>query len=99
MKVRFTDEAKSRLRNIQSYIAEDSPQNAVAMIERIVARSESLNDLYLRGRRVPEYEDGAVRETLEAPYRIIYRVTADEIQILTIMHNRQLLPSDLGGKR
>lgn len=99
MKVRFTDEAKSRLRNIQSYIAEDSPRNALAMIERIVARAESLNDLYLRGRSVPEYEDDAVREILEAPYRVIYRVAADEIQILTIMHNRQLLPGDLGGKR
>jgi plasmid stabilization system protein ParE len=66
VKVRFTDEATSRLRNIQSYIAEDSPQNSVAMIERIVARSESLNDLYLRGRRVPEYEDDAVREILAA---------------------------------
>ena len=50
MKVRFTDEAKSRLRNIQSYIAQDSPQNAVAMIEGIVAGAELLNDLYLRGR-------------------------------------------------
>jgi plasmid stabilization system protein ParE len=48
---------------------------------------------------VPEYEDGAVREILEAPYRIIYRVTSDEIQILTIMHNRQLLPGDLAGIR
>jgi plasmid stabilization system protein ParE len=50
VKVRFTDEAKSRLRNIQTYIAESSPQNAVAMIDRIVARAESLNHLYLRGR-------------------------------------------------
>lgn len=59
------------------------------MTERIIALAASLNDLYLRGRRVPEYADDAVREILEAPCRIIYRVTSNEIRIRTIMHSRQ----------
>ena len=31
----------------------------------------------------------------EPPYRIIYRVTANVVQILTIMHERQLLPDEI----
>lgn len=30
---------------------------------------------------------------LEEPYRIIYRVTEQQIEILTVMHYRQLLPT------
>ena len=30
---------------------------------------------------------------IEEPYRIIYRVTEQQIEILTVMHYRQLLPT------
>ena len=33
-----------------------------------------------------------LRELLERPYRIIYRITPERIEILTVMHYRQLLP-------
>jgi plasmid stabilization system protein ParE len=46
-------------------------------------------------RVVPEYRVEAVREVFERPYRIIYRIKADEIEVLTVMHYRQLLPADL----
>lgn len=95
MNVRFTEEARSRLRNLHAFIAADSPQNAASVIRRLIERAESLNALHMRGRRVPEYDDDAVREIHEAPYRIIYRVTASEVHILTILHARQLLPADL----
>jgi plasmid stabilization system protein ParE len=69
------------------------------MVVRLIDRASSLDLLHLRGRVVPEYEDIAVREILERPYRIIYRVADDEIQILTVMHYRQLLPDDLVGSK
>jgi toxin ParE1/3/4 len=48
---------------------------------------------------VPEYRDAKIRQLLERPYRIIYRVTGDEVAILTVMHYRQLLPHDVPGLR
>jgi plasmid stabilization system protein ParE len=36
-----------------------------------------------------------VRELLERPYRIIYVVLPDRIDVIAVMHYRQLLPSDL----
>ena len=83
MKVVFTAHAVSRLRQILAFIAADSPANAVSMVERIIARAETLDTQSFRGRRVPEYQQDNVREVDEPPYRIIYRVTADVVQVLT----------------
>ncbi|HVV98656.1 MAG TPA: hypothetical protein VHC92_16045, partial [Rhodanobacteraceae bacterium] len=47
------------------------------------------------GRRVPEYARSDVRELLERPYRIIYVVLPDRIDVIAVMHYRLLLPSDL----
>ena len=95
MRVRLTDEAKAKLRAIHAHIAEDVPQRADAMIDRITRHSERIGDLPRAGRMVPEYRLDTLREVLESPYRIIYRIQLDEIEVLTVMHYRQLLPDDL----
>ena len=46
---------------------------------------------------MPEYQRHDVRELLERPYRILYRILPDRIDVITVMHYRQLLPSDLEG--
>jgi plasmid stabilization system protein ParE len=41
---------------------------------------------------VPEYESRDLRELLEGPYRIIYRVQPDQIDVLAVVHGAQRLP-------
>lgn len=41
---------------------------------------------------MPEYPREDLRELLERPYRIIYRITDARIEILSVMHYRQLMP-------
>jgi hypothetical protein len=53
----------------------------VSMVERIIARAETLDSQSFRGRRVPEYDRDDVREIAEHPYRIIYRIAADTVQV------------------
>jgi toxin ParE1/3/4 len=43
------------------------------------------------GARLQAFVDDEVREVLERPYRIIYRVSAASIEILTVKHYRQRL--------
>jgi hypothetical protein len=43
---------------------------------------------------VPEYQDPDIREVLEGQYRVIYEVTASEIQVLAVIHGAQLLPPE-----
>jgi plasmid stabilization system protein ParE len=54
-----------------------------------------LNKLPNSGRKVPEYQRNDVREILERPYRIIYKIKSDQIDVLTVMHYRQILPMDV----
>jgi len=49
----------------------------------------------MSGRKVPEYELENIREIIEKPYRIIYRIRKDRIDILAVMHGAQLLPENV----
>jgi toxin ParE1/3/4 len=95
MNVLWTLGARTRLKEIEAYIAKDSPQAAREMAIRLIRRSLSLEQPPLLGHRLMQYSTADVRELLERPYRLIYRVMTDRIEIITVMHYRQLLPSDL----
>jgi plasmid stabilization system protein ParE len=50
------------------------------------------------GKPVREYPRSDLRELLEKPYRLIYRVRDDRIDVLSVKHYRQRLsdrPQDL----
>ncbi len=99
MRLRFTAEAQFRLRSIERYVAEDSPAHAKALVERLIRRAEEIPDVPRAGREVPEYRQDNLREVLVRPYRLIYRVQPDAIEIITVVHYRQLLPDDLIAPR
>jgi len=95
MKVHWTDNAVARLLDIYEYIAHDSPIYAKRMVDRITKRSEQIASFPMSGRKVPEYEADDIREIIEKPYRIIYRIKPEQIDVLVIAHCRQLLPEDV----
>jgi plasmid stabilization system protein ParE len=55
--------------------------------------SELLENQPQLGQRVPEIEDESIRELFEAPYRIIYRLTAERLEILTVIHAARQFPA------
>jgi addiction module RelE/StbE family toxin len=92
MNVYWTQNAKRELRAIHDYIAQNSPRYAQGMVDRITSKSEQLQRFPLFGAEVTEYGDPAIRELLEYPYRIIYKVRADRIEVLSVVHGARLLP-------
>lgn len=54
-------------------------------------RAERIPDFPQAGRVVPEFAVDDVREIIETPYRIIYRILGDRIDVLTVMHGARLL--------
>ncbi len=98
MKLRWMPQARADLQAIYDYIAEDSPQNAARMIERLLDRAERMVDFPQSGRKVPEYQREDIREVIESPYRIIYRTLPDRIDVLTVMHSARLLRAVPGLK-
>lgn len=94
MRVYWTAEARIRLSEIEAYIAKESPMNASEVVARLVLRSRDLVVFPNLGRSIPEYPQTNLRELLHRPFRLVYRVTAEQVEIMTVMHFRQLLPRD-----
>lgn len=97
MRVHWTDNAIGHLAAIHDYIEKDSLLYARRMVDRITRRSEQIGAFPRSGRVVPEYETEDVREVIERPYRIIYRIKPDQIDVLAVMHGARLLPPKLEG--
>ena len=96
MRVLITPGARRRLREIETYVAKEASTGiARDLITCIVRHMQLLEHPPLLGKRMTRYANADVRELYERPYRVIYRVRDDRIEILTVMHYRQLLPSDL----
>jgi plasmid stabilization system protein ParE len=92
----WTPDARRRLAEIEAYIAtQASPAVAREVVIRILRHVRALEAPPLLGKRLTQYAGADVRELYERPYRVIYRVTDDRIEVLTLLHYRQLLPSDL----
>jgi len=95
MRVYWTENAIGHLVNIYEYIALNSPTFAKRMVDKITRRSEQIADHPFSGRKVPEYKADDVRELIEIPYRIIYRIKPDQIDVLAVIHGARLFPDDL----
>jgi len=86
MTVHWTDTAQDHLDAIYTYIAQDSPEYALRMVDRLTRRSRQIAEAPLSGRRVPEYDLDQIREVIERPYRIIYHITPDRIDVIAVLH-------------
>ena len=86
MKVHWTDTAEGHLDALYAYIARDSPEYAKRMVDRLTRRSQQIANFPFSGRRVPEYDIDQIREVIEGPYRIIYHIKPDQIDVLAVIH-------------
>ena len=92
MKVFWTNHAVKQLSAIFNYISEDSSTYAKISIDKITRRSEQIEKFPYSGKIVQEYRNHNIREIIEGSYRIIYNIKKNQIDILSIIHVRQILP-------
>jgi toxin ParE1/3/4 len=90
--VRWTQNALEQLSASHYYVAKNSPRFAVRVVDRLTRRSEQLASFPNLGQMVPEYNAPDIREVYETPYRLIYRVAPNEIEILAVIHGARPLP-------
>jgi plasmid stabilization system protein ParE len=86
MNVHWTDTAQGHLDAIYVYIALDSPEYARRMVDRLTRRSQQIAAFPLSGRRVPEYDTDQVREVIEGPFRIIFYIKPDQVDVVAVIH-------------
>jgi plasmid stabilization system protein ParE len=87
--------ARRELREIGEYIARDKPGAANQWIEALAAMAEQAAAMPLAGRQVPEYGRDDVREVIKRGYRVIYRVSDDRVEIVTVRDGHRRLPANI----
>lgn len=97
MKLRWTRLAERQLAEIGRFIARDKPAAARRWVEMLRRRAAEAAEQPLAGRVVPELDREDLREMIVRGYRIVYRVTGDAIEVLTVFEGHRLLRSALGG--
>ena len=93
IKLRWTTQAVEDVEAIRKFIANDSDVYADLVVERLVEAVERLELFPQSGRIVPELADPQFREIFESPYRIVYRVFDERVEVLTVFRASRLLRS------
>ncbi|MDI1298009.1 type II toxin-antitoxin system RelE/ParE family toxin [Methylotenera sp.] len=76
---------------IAAYIHRDSPFYAKAVVEKLLATAQSLNEFPKAGSAVPELNQENIRERFVYSYRLIYEIKPSQIEVLTVVHGKRLL--------
>ena len=90
-RVVWTRGAVEDVEAVKAYVARDSVRYATLLAERIVAAVDRLESFPESGRVVPEVGDGSLREIIYGAYRIVYRIQAESVQVVTVHHAARLL--------
>jgi plasmid stabilization system protein ParE len=88
-RVVWSDGAFRELDEATEYVAQDSRQAAVRLLQRLLDAAESLSEFAERGRVVPELDDPSIRELQVNPYRLVFSVSETEVAILGVLHQRR----------
>ena len=82
----WAESARDALDAIIEYIAQDSRQAAVQVLEEALRAGASLATLSERGRIVPELNNPTIRELLVFKYRLLYEVEEHRVLIVAFLH-------------
>ena len=91
MRVRWSKRARDDLIAVGRYIAADDRTAARRFVARLKARIALAAKSPLAGRRVPELMRDDIREVIEGNYRLVYRVSAKTIEVLTVFEGHRTL--------
>jgi toxin ParE1/3/4 len=94
MKIVWSPLAIKRTSEISKYIAQDNPSAAVKWVEILFDKVGLLKSSPKSGRIVPETQRDDIGEIIYGNYRIIYAAAKSNIFVLTLRHNRQILPTE-----
>jgi len=99
--VNMTHNAENDLNGIVMFIAKNNPHNALKMLEKIQAKINALDHSPYRGTYVPELLAKSIknyRQIIESPWKFIYKIDEDIVNILAILDSSRNL-SDILVKK
>jgi plasmid stabilization system protein ParE len=85
-KIIWAETAYSDLQAVFDFIARDSTVYAASFAQKAIDTAESLIEMPMRFKIVPEFNANNIRETLVFNYRLIYKVDEHSITIIAMVH-------------
>lgn len=85
----WTPRARSDLKAIHDYIAQDAPINARKVMRAIADKAASLTDQPQPGKMVREVNDPNLREVSVYSWRMVIHLRNQQIYIVTLIHKRR----------
>lgn len=99
MRISFTESALSDLEAMQAWYAEQGvPDVGARLVVEIFQRIGALVEHPDIGRVVPEFGQHFLRELIQPPFRIVYRRSPDQVQVVRVWRSERplRLPPDTG---
>jgi len=99
--VNITESAENDLDDLIMFIAQNNPQNAMRIMDRIKARIKTLENFPQKGAYVPELLAKNIKDykqITEPPWKIVYKIDGKFVNILTIVDSRRNLQDILVKK-
>lgn len=93
--VNWTEAALADARAAEEFVGRRSAGYGRGLVARLFDRADTLADHPLIGAPVPEYADDTVREVFEHPYRLVYRVYPDRVDVVAVVHASRRMPRGL----
>jgi addiction module RelE/StbE family toxin len=94
-KLEWSEEALEDIESIATYIEKDSPIYAKSVVSKFFEKAEILQEFSEIGRKVPEFNDEAIREIFVYSYRLIYKVEETKVLFVAVVHGKRLLDNHL----
>ena len=92
-RLRWSLKAADNLEEICSFIEQDNPAAARDLARNLFQLANDIPDYPLMGRVVPEFGVFEIRERILSPYRMVYRVKNETVEILAIRHSARRFPT------
>jgi plasmid stabilization system protein ParE len=90
--VEFAESAICDLEDILAWYADQQvPEVGDRLVREIFARIEQLADFPESGRIVPEFDIKTIRELIQPPFRLVYRIDHTKIWIVRVWRSERLL--------
>jgi toxin ParE1/3/4 len=98
----WTQTAQNDLSSIYNYLLLHESENiALDVFERIKKKTLSLSTFPTRGRQIPELSFQNIegyRELIDSPWRIIYKISEQNVYIVSVIDGRRSFENTLLGR-
>jgi len=98
----WTQTAQNDLTSIINYLTiHESIKIALSIYERIKKKALTLSSFPARGRIIPELSSQNIegyRELVDSPWRIIYRISDENIYIVSVIDGRRSFENTILGR-